>query len=194
MLLSALDRLARLHHSGTVADVETSGDRVAAVSARPLLTSRRTALGGALVGAWTLTACDVPDVLPGGEEADGTGPEELPEADADTALLEQVREQITAADSVVAELLQQHPGLRVRLRPLRRMHAAHADAIEGFGDRVPADLGAVPRRQGVATARRTEKALQGELVRAAVRAESGALAKLLASMAASVAQHLAAME
>lgn len=191
MLLSALDRLARLHHSGTVRDVEASGDRVAAVSARPLSTSRRTALGGALAGAWALTACDVPDVLPGGEEPGGPGQGD-PDPDPDTALVEEVRERITATDAVLAELLRQHPGLRGELRPLRRMHAAHARAIEGFGDRAPAGLGSVPRGQALATARRTEKDLQRALVRSAVRAESGALARLLASMAASVAQHLAA--
>lgn len=186
----ALYWLARLHHSGIVHRVEGRGDRVAAVSRPPVVTSRRTALGGALAGVLALSACDVDGLLPGDEQDPAGAPEE-PAPDADAALVQAVREEITAADVLLAELLRQQPALRGRLRPLRRMHTAHAEALEGFAERLPADLGPVSARRGVDVARRAEKALQARLAQASVEAESGALARLFASMAASVAQHLA---
>jgi hypothetical protein len=66
------------------------------------------------------------------------------------------------------------------------MHAEHLAVLEVRAE--PADGQPVAR-----DVRAAETTLQRQLADAAVRAESGALAKLLASMAAAVAQQLAVL-
>jgi hypothetical protein len=83
--------------------------------------------------------------------------------------------------------------LRPALAPLLHAHRTHVEALEGelAGDSPatrPADALAA-----VEAVRVSETQLQATLVDASGRAESGALAKLLASMSASVTQHLAAL-
>ena len=146
------------------------------------VTSRRTAMGGALAGLVVVTGCDA-----------DPGPVETPRAatsappvDADAELVDQVAESIATASAVVAAARQQSPKLRRSLRPLQRLHTEHLAVLDaGAG---PA--GSPPVARDV---RAAETTLQRQLADAAVRAESGALAKLLASMAAAVAQQLAVL-
>ncbi|QWF24033.1 hypothetical protein KM427_10270 [Nocardioides sp. LMS-CY] len=72
-----------------------------------------------------------------------------------------------------------------RVPQLTAMHAAHLAALEA-----EAPVAAAASRRQL---RRAERDLQEFLEDAAVRAESGPLARLLASMSASVSQHLAAL-
>lgn len=150
-------------------------------------TSRRTALGGAVAGLLLATGCDHDD------DASGAAPIRTePPVDADAELVEQARTQVTSADTVLEELVRQHPKLRRELRPLRKLHEAHAEVLGGFVDRAVI-AGRFDLREARAYARRTETGLQRHLTNAAVGAESGALAKLLGSMAAGIAQHLAVL-
>lgn len=72
-----------------------------------------------------------------------------------------------------------------RVPELTGMHAAHLAALDAEAPVATA----APRAQ----LRRAERELRDYLEDAAMRADSGPLARLLASMSASVAQHLAAL-
>ena len=85
-----------------------------------------------------------------------------------------------------------HPSLAGRVQPLVALHRAHLAALpEPSAAAVPAEPGGRP---AAALARLTD--LEGDtwrrLADLAVAAESGPLARLLASMAAGIAAHLAA--
>jgi hypothetical protein len=87
---------------------------------------------------------------------------------------------------VLAELRRAHRlATAAGLTGLAALHAAHIDALDGTPPRDG-------RRRGVdpAVVRRHERQLQARLVDAAMAAESGALARLLASMSAAVSQRL----
>lgn len=146
------------------------------------VTSRRTALGGALAGLVAVTGCD------GDANSDPTPRTEptAPAVDADAELVDQVVEHIATASAAVAAARKQSPQLRRSLRPLQRLHAEHLAVLETDGDPTVSQ----PAARDV---RAAETALQRQLTEAAVRAESGALAKVLASMAAAVAQQLAVL-
>jgi hypothetical protein len=162
-----------------------------------LLVRRRAALTGALGGiaATVLAAgCDTGADL--GESDATTSPStspsvaQEPEQTPDEALVDDVLEQLGAAVGVLAAA-RRFIRLRPNVAPLLRAHRAHAEVLEGELDGVaPA-----PRPASLAAAteaiRVSETQLQSSLVDAAGRAESGALAKLLASMSASTTQHLA---
>jgi len=165
---------------------------------RPLV-RRRTAvtaaLGGlALVG---LAGCDNGDDL-APPEADPSAPTttqstQAPEQTPDEVLVDDVLEQLTAALAVLTQA-RQVPTLRAPLASLVKAHRRHVESLEGkLGPSQgrpapPSDPEAMMR-----LVRRGERDLQAGLVDAAGHAESGALARLLASMSASVTQHLAAL-
>jgi hypothetical protein len=91
-----------------------------------------------------------------------------------------------------------HPELRTELAGLAAMHAAHASALERAvpeRSRPAAPPVPVPPRAAAARLRvlASEHALARSLAELALRAQSGEFARLLAAMAASVAQHLAAL-
>jgi hypothetical protein len=159
------------------------------VLASPL--TRRTALTvTAAVTGLASAACtsDSPD-----EPSDPTSTS-APPVDADQELATSVAVDISVVGVFVDSLAQDFPALRSELRPLRRLHSAHAEAVGGFDDSVPAPVPlAGGRAEALAELARTEQRLQRDLAAAAVRAESGTLAKLLASMSAAVAQHLAVL-
>lgn len=147
-------------------------DRVGGVSAEPRLHRRAAVAGGlgaGLAGLAALTGCD---------DGDNPGPSGTPTPDPDTVLVEGVRTRIGRAQRVATAA-----GLP-RLAALHRAHLAALDGEPPTGGRrthpTPADV------------RRVETRLQQHLVEAAASAESGALARLLASMSAAVAQRLAA--
>jgi hypothetical protein len=146
------------------------------------VTSRRTAMGGALAGLVVVSGCDADPGPAATPRAETTAPP----VDADAELVDQVAERIATASVSVAAARMQSPQLRRSLRPLQRMHAEHLAVLEVRAE--PADGQPVAR-----DVRAAETTLQRQLADAAVRAESGALAKLLASMAAAVAQQLAVL-
>lgn len=103
-----------------------------------------------------------------------------------------VRTDLTDALAWVRSAAEGRPGLAAELDGFRRLHAAHLAALPG--DTEPT---ARPRVRGGprpvrAELRQREARLQRALADAAVAAGSGALAALLASMSAAVAQRLAA--
>jgi hypothetical protein len=110
-----------------------------------------------------------------------------PPVDADQELVTDVAVRLAAMAVFVDALSRDYPALRADLRPFRRLHAAHLAAVGGFEDSIPAPAPNEGRPVEVT------RELRRELAAAAVRAESGALAKLLASMSAAVAQHLAVL-
>jgi hypothetical protein len=162
------------------------------VPARPLTATRRTALAVA-AGLTGLAACtsDPADSPAGPGDAQTTS---APPVDADQELVTGIAVQLAVLGVEVDSIMQAFPALRGELRPLRRMHAAHLEALGGFDDPIPSPE---PQTEGRSAAVQDlvlqEQHLQRELARDAVRAESGTLAKLLASMSAAVAQHLAAL-
>jgi len=162
-------------------------------------TTRRGALGGAL-GLVVLTACDVDDLRPPEDQAGPTPSPSLsdtvaPEPDADTVLAEDAAHAIAAAAVAVSAVRRDFPRLRPRLQPLARMHRAHLEVLESSDERsVPSPAPAASPADAVARLRTVETTLQQTLATGAVEAQSGGLARLLASMSASVSQHLVALE
>ena len=161
-------------------------------------TTRRGALGGVL-GLVLLTACDVDDLRP--PEDDETpvpsptpGATATPEPDADVTLAEESGYDVAVALATVEAARRAFPRLRVRLKPLVRMHQAHLGVLAAPDDRsIPSpDVGATPA-EALDRVRAAEQTLQQILVNGAVEAQSGALARLLASVSASVSQHLAGL-
>lgn len=161
--------------------------------------TRRTALGGTLAAVLTASGCtltssdgdDAP--APTGSTAPSPGAPAATQTgagtDADTDLVAGVLQQLSIAHRVVRENRRTHPALNDRLRTLERLHATHAREL---GDLAPVTGRAADasesRAAALARVATAETRLQTRLVRAAGAAESGALAQLLASMAAAVAQ------
>jgi hypothetical protein len=168
------------------------------VFARPL--PRRTALvataamTGLAVGACTSDSPDDPANPTDPSDPAGPTGTSAPPVDADQDLATGVAVDIASLGVFVDSLAQDFPALRSELRPLRRMHDAHLEAVGGFDDSIPSPP---PNPGGPEEARgalvRYEQRHQRDLAAAAVSAESGTLAKLLASMSAAVAQHLAVL-
>ena len=157
----------------------------------PLPTSRRTALGGllaGLAGAAVLAACDVDELRPP-EDEEAPAPEQTTDGalDPDVALVEDVVAQVTRTWAAVVSA-----GLGARLARLQRMHEAHLEVLGATPVKQTAPpSGPEPKRYQRVLGR--EQRLQSDLATAAVEARSGALARLLASMSAAVAQHLAVL-
>lgn len=168
---------------------------------------RRTALAGVLgtaAASWVAAGCDTGDDI-GGGTGDGspspsaggaagstTEPEQTPEQTPDQALVDEVNARLVAALAVLLQA-RKAPGLAQALKPLVQAHRRHVAVLEG-------DAGASappgpPQQPGPAlkAVLGSERRLQAALVDAATRAESGALARLLASMSASVTQHVTAL-
>lgn len=131
---------------------------------------RRSALALAALAAAAATGCDDGDGAPAATST--------PTVDPDTALVDEVLVELARAERIATA------GGRPEWAAL---HRAHIAALDG-----PAPTGSPARAVGAAVVRRREQHLQTHLVDAAMAAESGALARLLASMSAAVAQRLAA--
>ena len=157
--------------------------------------SRRAVLtGGTVAGAalLTLSGCGATrtDDL-GGAVADDTS---APAVDADSDLVEAVGGQLTSALALAAATAASIPQLRSLGRRLAALHRAHLGELSQTDDvDKGTDKGTVKGTPETARARllRSEEKLQQQLVRAALAAESGALAQVFASMAAAVAQERA---
>ena len=147
--------------------------------------SRRTTLGGALVGVAALAGCDL----------GGSGPASSPDqpagsADPDAELLEAVKDDIVATSALVAAVGRRHDSLRRALAGLARVHEAHLEVLgsrEPTGERPPRTRSAA---DALALLRRRELRQQRLLADNALSARSGRLARLLASMSAAIAQQL----
>jgi len=121
-----------------------------------------------------------------------------PGEDADLELLDEVRREVGSTLALVEAARDRHASLRRSLRPLAVVHRVHArelaaagrdaEGADGAARRLPRD----PART-LARVRTREERLQRELTAAAVQARSGGFARLLGSLAASVAQNLAAL-
>lgn len=138
-----------------------------------------------------VAACDIDP--PPREDAVGEALAEPPE---DTALVAAVVVAVSAAADVVIAAADTAPALAARLDGLAQAHAAHLERLVGaVADAdVPAPaVVSVPARPGAAldAVRRSEQRLLRTLRESCVVAASGDLARVLASMAASVSQHLA---
>jgi hypothetical protein len=159
--------------------------------------SRRTAIGATLAGtlvAPALAGCT--GEAPAGEPT--PGPVTEPEPDADVVLLGSVLAALDGAAALVAATAERHPGLGSRLEPLEDVHARHRAVLDEAAE---VEQGAsagpdVPGRPAPALdrVRRAEGRLVGTLGRATGAAQSGDLARALASMTASLTQHLTVLD
>jgi hypothetical protein len=162
---------------------------------RPLV-RRRTAVAGGLGGLVVLaTGCDPgEDLAPPQADPSASSvppsPEGSDQQTLDETLVHDVAAELLAAIGVLSEARRFVP-LRPVVTPLLRAHRAHVRVLEVDG--TVRTTSEVPASSAVALQqiRRSERQLRDGLTDAAGRAESGALARLLASMAASVTQHLA---
>jgi hypothetical protein len=147
--------------------------------------SRRTTLGGALVGVAALAGCDL----------GGSGPASSPtppagSADPDAELVEAVKDDIVATSVLVDALGRRHGSLRRPLAELARVHEAHLEVLgsrEPTGERPPRTRSAA---EALALLRKRELRHQRLLADHALSARSGRLARVLASMSAAIAQQL----
>lgn len=165
------------------------------MTAAPLRTSRRGALVGGLAVLAT-SGCDAVTSPPPSGTGPGSDVSTTPgdtADDPDEALVADVHSDLARASVLVASAVSARPGLRPELAPFVTLHARHLHALDGDQPRdgrrpVPGDAAEVR-----ATVRAHEARLETSLASAALAAQSGPLAALLASMSAAVAQQLAAM-
>ncbi len=162
---------------------------------RPLV-RRRTAVGGALGGlALTMIAagCDPgEDLAPPEDDATPTPSGAPDQPTPDEALVDEVSGDLVAALGVLGDA-RKFRSLRKPLAPLARAHRAHLEVLEGEVNTATGSETHANASLALLAVHASERALQVSLVDAATRAESGALARLLASMSASVTQHLAVL-
>jgi hypothetical protein len=161
------------------------------VPGRPL--SRRTTLGSALAAPLALAACDIDP--PARESRPSSASPPPPE---DSELVAGVVAALVRAQSVLDAATTAAPSLAARLAPLRTAHAEHLDVLAGAVPEAELPAGeaaSVPSRpaRALAVVRRSEQRLQREAREGCLAAASGDLARVLASVAASTAQHGAAL-
>lgn len=161
-------------------------------SRAPRASRRAVLVGGGLTGgtviAATMAGCG--SARRAEDAAVGAVDATAPAVGADSDLVDTVGRQLTTALALALATGASLPRLRPLARRLTALHRAH---LEELGQPDDADGGKVQGSVETARARllRSEEALQGRLVRAALDAESGALAQVFAAMAAAVAQERA---
>jgi hypothetical protein len=190
--------LSVIHDTGSRPASRPGGDRVGAVPVRPpLLTTRRSALGGALLGL-TTAGCSLDRPSDAPRRAASAAAPAVADVDPDAVLVDDVLAELTSLGALSASVAQRFPRLREPARALVDLHAAHREAL---GDEVAAgpaeDVGESPRPEDATAAlrllRTRELRAQRHLVDWSVAAESGALARLLAAMSAGIAQQVATL-
>ncbi len=150
--------------------------------------TRRTAIGGALAGAVALAGCDLD---PPAADPPSSSSTATTSGDPDTALVDAVIAELDELVALVTEAADRRPLLAPELAALAALHQAHRDVLpERDGDVAVPRITGSPRDVGDLVRRRALQA-RSRLADWAVAAESGALARLLASMSAGVAAHLA---
>lgn len=138
-----------------------------------------------------LSGCDVGDPAPPGES-----PAVDAGADPDGALVGDVRAELDELWALTSALHAAVPSLQPSLEALLAMHVAHREALrDPDGSSAPPAPSQAPRGDAVelwslVVAR--ERSARRRLAGWAVEARSGTLARVLASMAAGIAAHLAA--
>ncbi|KRB76054.1 hypothetical protein ASE01_13540 [Nocardioides sp. Root190] len=166
------------------------------MSRSPLPLSRRGLVAGGLAGtAALLGGCDaVGDLLDGDDEpgVSGAVTPTAPAVDADSALVSEVTQAIAATSALATATGTTVAALARIGTHLARIHDAHLVELGGAD---PAQAPVVPTDRATALKGLVlaEQRLQDRLVLAAGAARSGALAQVLASMAAAVAQQRAVM-
>ncbi len=155
--------------------------------------TRRSALASAVLAPALLTACDIDPPTP----KRSTG-EPAPQPPEDSQLVVTVVAALVEAAGVVRAAAEAVPALSAELEPLAQAHDAHLEVLDGAlpAAEAPSPPSAtVPPRPGPAlnAVRRGERRLLRTLRDSCVAADSGDLARLLASMAASVSQHAVAL-
>lgn len=151
--------------------------------------TRRSAIGGVLAGAAVLTGCDVDP-----RSADPVSPSPATVADPDSALVDAVVAELDELVALVTAATDGRPVLAPQLAAFAALHQAHRSVLP--------DRDAGPQRPRVAGSAREvadrvrvrELQARARLADWAVAAESGALARLLASMSAGIAAHLTASQ
>lgn len=149
--------------------------------------TRRTTIVGALAGTAALAGCEADrrDDGPAGRSAPAAG------TDPDAALVATVTAELDELVALVAAAAARRPVLARDLAAFSALHQAHRATLPE-GDTAPPRprVTGTPRDVATQLLRREEQARR-RLADWALDAESGALARLLASMSAGVAVHLA---
>lgn len=162
---------------------------------RPL--TRRTAVvsavGSALAAPLVLTSCDIDPPA----STDGASPAPAPPPE-DAELVATVVAELVRAGAVLEAATLSVPDLTPALAPVAAAHADHLALLaEAVADAdVPTSAPpaiASGRARALAVVQRSERRLQREVGQACRLAASGDLARVLASVAASTAQHGAAL-
>ena len=141
-------------------------------------------------GACSLRPSDTDSATPSAPEPGApAATATVPGPVADVDLVTEVLRQLSVTHRVVRQIRGAHRSLEASLRPLERLHAAHARELGGLVPATgriadPNEMSEAALAQVVSA----ETRLQRRLARAAIAAESGALAQLLASMTAALAQ------
>jgi hypothetical protein len=184
---------------------------VPSVAPRAAAATRRAALGGALATLAAVSACDLAQpadqpvsgsggpsgdasLAPSGEAAGApSGEMSTPPEDPDAALVDEVLADLGELAALVSAAARFAP-LRAPMRALAALHAAHLEALggEASAGKSPG-VGFAGPAEALRRVRAAEQQAQRRLADWSVAAESGALARLLASMSAAVAQHLVAL-
>jgi hypothetical protein len=136
-----------------------------------------------------LTGCDLTE---SGREPGG--PAGAPRPDPDQELAEQAAAEVAGTLALAAAGAARSRRLARLLRGVLTTHEAHLAALEAPGEDVPAPALPGSSTQVVEQVLRRERLSQRRLAEWSVAADSGQLARLLASMSAAVAQQLVALE
>ena len=153
--------------------------------------SRRSVVGTALAAPVVLTACDIDP------PARRTAPDAPPPPE-DAELVAGVVAALVRARSVLESASLSSSELGARLQPVGAAHAAHLDLLasavpDAAAPTASPPTGAPSPGRALAAVRRSEQRLLREVREACATAASGDLARVLASVAASTAQHAAAL-
>lgn len=156
---------------------------------------RRAVLGSGAV-ALAASACDPGEDIgtPDSSGSAAPSPTGSPTAaqSPDQALVQEVGARLLDAAAVLVSA-RRFPALRAPVTATLRAHRRHVAVLEVDDDQDRLDVRPVDAATALQAVRRSERALHADLVEAAGRAESGALARLLAVVAASTSQHLAVL-
>ncbi len=140
-----------------------------------------------------LAACDIDPPV---RESDSSAATPPPAEDSE--LVAAVVAALVRAQSVLEAAVRSVPSLATRLQPVSAAHAGHLDVLVGAvpeGEVPDPGTVSVPQRilPALAAVRRSEQRLLREVREGCLVAESGDLARVLASVAASTSQHSAAL-
>jgi hypothetical protein len=155
--------------------------------------TRRTALVGAVSSALVLAGCegsDPPAAAPSPTSSPTTATSEAAPDDPDEALVATV---VAELDELIAftSAASKRPGTGSAPKAFERLHRLHREVLAEGADEPPRGRFSLQGRDVARLVARRETAAQRQFATWAVAAESGPLARLLASMSAAIAQQLA---